>query len=118
MNINFNYNNHEDAQALTAVTEQKISGLEKYIASDQSVVCDVEFSRVAANQNGAVFHAAINLQIDGAMYRAESTEESFEAAIDEARNELDKRLRRDKGKKESMRKRAGRAFKNLLGRAD
>jgi ribosomal subunit interface protein len=116
MNINFNYNNHAETQALTAVTEQKLGSLKKFIGTDQSVVCDAEFDKVAANQKGAIFRFAVNLQIDGELYRAEATEESFEAAVDEVRAELDKRLRRNKSKKDSLGKRAGRAMKRLIGR--
>lgn len=116
MNINFNYNNHSEAQELTAVTEQKLGTLTKFIADDQSVVCDAEFDKVAANNKGAIFHFAVNLQVDGDMYRADATEESFEAAVDEVRDELDKRLRRNKSKKGSLAKRAGRAMKSLISR--
>jgi ribosomal subunit interface protein len=116
MNINFNYNNHPETQALTAVTEQKLGSLKKFIGTDQSVVCDAEFDKVAANQKGSIFRFAVNLQIEGELYRAEATEESFEAAVDEVRAELDKRLRRNKSKKDSLGKRAGRAMKRLIGR--
>lgn len=116
MNVHFNYNNHTEAQALADVTEQKLSTLEKYIPNDQSARCDAEFDKVAANNKGAIFHFSANVQIGGDVYRAEATEESFEAAVDEVRNELDKRLRRNKGKKDSLGKRAGRAMKGLIGR--
>mgnify|MGYP001822078048 CR=1 FL=1 len=116
MNINFNYNNHPEAQALTNDTEQKLGTLGKFIAADKSVVCDAEFDKVAANNKGAVFHFSVNLQLDGELYRADATEESFEAAVDEVRDELDKRLRRNKSKKDSLGKRAGRAMKRLISR--
>ena len=116
MNVNFNYNNHAEAQALTAITEQKLESLKKFISDDKSVVCDAEFDKVAANNKGSIFQFAVNLQIDGEMYRADAVEESFEAAVDEVRDELDKRLRRSKSKKDSLGKRAGRAMKRLIGR--
>lgn len=116
MNVDFNYNNHDEARSLTEVTEQKLATLGKFIAEDQSVICAAEFDRVAANQSGHIFHFAVNLEIDGDMYRAESTEDSFEAAVDEVRNELDKRLRRNKSRKDSLGKQAGRAIKRLLRR--
>lgn len=116
MNVNFNYNNHSEAQDLTETTEQKLASLKKFIADDQSVICDAEFDKVAANKNGAVFHFSVNLQVDGEMYRADATEESFEAAVDEVRDELDKKLRRTKSKKDSLGKKAGRAMKRLISR--
>ncbi len=116
MNINFNYNNHAEAQVLTTITEHKLGSLKKFIADDQSVICDAEFDKVAANNNGEIFHFAVNLQLEGELYRAEATEESFEAAVDEVRDELDKKLRRNKSKKDTLGKRAGRAMKRLISR--
>jgi ribosomal subunit interface protein len=116
MNINFKYNNHAEAQELTDITEQKLATLKKFIAPDQSIICDAEFDKVAANKKGSIFHFSVNLQVDGDMHRAEATEESFEAAVDEVRDELDKKLRRTKSKKDSLGKRAGRAMKKLISR--
>ena len=116
MNINFNYNNHTEAQNLTDTTEQKLTSLKKFIADNASIICDAEFDKVAANNKGSIFRFSVNLQVDGDMYRAEATEESFEAAVDEVRDELDKKLRRTKSKKDSLGKKAGRALKNLISR--
>ena len=116
MNINFNYNSHVEAQALTEPTEQKLMTLNKFIGADQSVICDAEFDKIAANNKGQVFRFAVTLEVDGAMYRAEAVEESFEAAVDEVRDELDKKLRRNKSKKDTLGKKAGRALKRLISR--
>jgi ribosomal subunit interface protein len=116
MNINFNYNGHQEAQNLSDTAEQKLETLQKFISEDQSVICDGEFDKVAANNKGAIFHFSVNLQVDGQMYRADATEESFEAALDEVRDELDKKLRRTKSKKDSLGKKAGRALKGLISR--
>jgi len=118
MNINFNYNSHAEAQALTESTEQKLATLKKFIGSDKSVICDAEFDKVAANNKGQIFRFSVNLEVDGDMHRAEATEESFEAAVDEVRDELDKKLRRNKSKKDTLGKKAGRALKNLIARGD
>ena len=118
MNVNFNYNNHPEAQLLTNVTEQKLNSLKKFISADASVICDAEFTKVAANNKGAIFQFEVNLQVDGELYRAEAVEESFEAAVDVVRDELDKKLRRHKSKKDSLGKKAGRALKRLIARGD
>ena len=116
MNVNFNYNNHTEAQNLTDTTEQKLASLKKFITEGTPTICDAEFDKVAANKKGAIFQFSVNLQVDGTMHRAEATEESFEAAVDEVRDELDKKLRRTKSKKDSLGKKAGRAMKNLISR--
>ena len=114
MNINFYYNNNVEAQALTTMTEQKLATLKKFIAADESVICDAEFDKVAANQNGQVFHFAVNLQVDGKLYRADATEDSFEKAVDEVRAELDKEMRRSTKKHDSLIRRGGRALKAMM----
>ena len=116
MEINFTYNNHDEARSLSEVVQDKFDSLHKFIGADQSVTCDVEYDKVAANQKGSVFKVAVNLQIDGTLYRADAVEESFEAAVDEVRAELDKRLRRAKSRKDSLHKKAGRAIKQLFSR--
>lgn len=116
MNISFTYNDHEEARALAEVAEQKLQTLKKFTANSQSVLCEVEFNKVAANQKGNIFSVSANLEVDGQLYRAEATEESFEAAIDEVKAELDKELRREKGKRDTLRKKAGRALKRVLRR--
>jgi len=114
--INFTYNNHEEARALTDITQSKLDSLEKFIKPDQSVVCAAEFDKVASSQHGKVFQFAVNLEIDGQLYRADAVEESFEQAVDEVRDELDKKLRRAKSKKSTLGKQAGRIIKSILRR--
>lgn len=118
MDISYNYNNHAEAQALTAITDQKLNTLSKFIPAGTPVICEAEFEKVSANQKGAIFRFEVNLQVDGTLHRAEATEESFEQAVDEVRDELDKKLRRNKSKKDTLSKKAGRAFKNLIARGD
>lgn len=117
LNIIYKYNNLEEAKALTQVMDQKLSMLQKFIDEGSTVLCEVEFEKVAAQSSGNIFRVETNVTIDGKLFRAEATERSFEIAIDEVRNELDKELRRSKDKEVSTMRRAGRAFKEkFLGR--
>jgi ribosomal subunit interface protein len=109
--INYKYNDLEEAHALTDMVDKKLGLLEKYLDGDEAMTCDVEFEKVAPSQNGKIYRLEVNFMIDGTLYRAEATEESFEHAIDEVRDELDKELRRAKGKQEDLRKQMGRAAK-------
>lgn len=112
--INYKYNGLEEAQPLAAVVDQKFTAFMKYIHGNEAVTCDVEFEKVAPKQQGQVFRVEANLMIDGTLYRAEATEESFEKAIDEMRDELDKELRRAKDKQVSLDKQAGRSAKEQM----
>ena len=85
-----------------------------FIYAVSSSICDVEFEKMTVQQNGNVFRMEANLEVDGKLYRAEATMDSFEKAIDEVRSELDKELRRANSKKETLFKRGGRKIKEML----
>jgi len=111
--INFKATNAEISDDLKDVVEMKFSSLEKFIG-EVPAICDVEFEKMTAQQTGSVFRMEANLEVDGKLYRAEATMDSFEKAIDEVRSELDKELRRSNSKKETMLKRGGRKIKEML----
>lgn len=112
--INYKYNDHTEAQSLASVVDQKLQAFDKYLHGEEAITCDVEFQKVAPSQSGKIYRVEINCMIDGTMYRAEATEESFERAIDEVRDELDKEIRRAKGKQETLEKQAGRDAKERM----
>ena len=116
--INFKFNDLKEAQALTDIVEQKMSSLEKYIHEGDAVLCDFEFSKVAAQQKGQIFKVDVNLSHEGSLYRADAVEESFEKALDEARAELDKEMRRAKDKQATLNKQAGREAKEQMLNTD
>lgn len=112
--ISYNFNDIEETRELATVVEQKFGSFNKYLHDDESVQCDVEFSKVATRQNGQIHRIEVNLQVDGTLYRADATEESFEKAIDEVRDELDKEMRRAKEKQATLEKQAGREVKEQM----
>ncbi len=112
--MNYKTNNLDVDEFLRALCEKKLETLQKFFQEHQEVSADIEFQLEGASNSGKQYKIEVNLTIDGQLYRAEATEESFEQAIDEVRNELDKELRRDKRKRTSLMKRGGRALKNLL----
>jgi len=116
--ITYNYNDLDEARALTDVIETKFSSLTKYFHENQTVTCDVEFVKIPAQQNGPIHTLRVNLIVDGTLFRAEATEESFEQSIDEARAELDKELRRSKDKQATLHKQAGREAKEKMLEAE
>lgn len=112
--INYKFNDLPEAQALTELVEHKCEAFAKYLREDQAVSCEVEFQKVAPQQNGQVHQVEVNLTVNGTLYRAVATEESFEKAIDEVRDELDKELRTAKEKQETKDKQAGREAKEMM----
>ena len=116
VNITYKYNDLEEAKALTPVVDSKLQMLQKFVSEEASVLCEVEFEKVSPQHTGAIFRFKVNTTIDGKLYRAEAVEDSFEKAIDEVRSELDKELRRAKGKQSSIFMRASRKLKESLFR--
>ncbi len=114
--ISYKYNGIEAAKTLTDVVDAKFASLSKFLSDKDVVLCEVEFEKVANQQHGKIYRVEANLSVNGTLYRAEATEHSFEESIDEVRDELDKEIRRAKDKGDSLRKKAGRAFKQLLSK--
>lgn len=112
--IKYKFNGFVEAQALTDVMEQKCEALEKYFHGANSVQCEVEFEKIAPQKNGQIHHVSVGLLVDGTPFWAEATNESFEKAIDEVRNELDIELRKAKEKSETLKKQGGREVKDKL----
>lgn len=112
--INFKGTNTELDERLADLVSSKFTTLEKFLGDESDVKCDVEFEKVANQQSGKVFRLETNLWLKGKLFRAESTEDSFEMAIDEVRNELDKELRRDNDKHSSLIRKGGRKIKEML----
>lgn len=112
--IAYKFNGLEEAKSLAAIVDQKIAPLERLISETASVHCEIEFEKLTTQQNGRIFRVEANLSVDGAFFRAEATEENFESAIDEVRNELDKELRRAKDKQVTLDKAAGREAKEQM----
>lgn len=112
--INFKVTQTEINDILKDVTENKLRGLEKFIG-EAPAICDVEFERVTNHhQQGDIHRVEVNLEVNGKLFRSEATADSFEKAVDEVKAELDEELRRARGKEDTMLRKGGRKFKELL----
>ena len=100
--ISYKYNNLPDGNKLATIMDQKLEPLGKFIQDGASATCEVEFEKVSPKQHGKVHRVEVNLRVDGVMHRTEAMDDSFELAIDEVRDELNKKLRRAKSKNETL----------------
>ncbi len=96
------------------LVEQKLDSLQKYIGEETDVKCEVEFGKVAAHNSGDIYRVEINLWVAGKMYRAESTKSTYEAAIDLVRDELDRDMNKDHGKRQTLTRKGGREIKEAV----
>ncbi len=115
--ISYKHNNLEETKLLTTLVDQKFQTLKKFIAPQSVIRCAVEFEKVGGHQQGRIYRVEANLSVNGILYRAEATEENFERAIDVVRDELDTELGKAKDKNDTLSRKAGRMFKNLLTRS-
>jgi ribosomal subunit interface protein len=111
--INYKYNSIEEAKLLAEVVDQKFVTLERFVG-DNPATCEVEFEKVGAHQHGRVYRIEANLGINGDLYRAEATEESFEKAIDVVRHGLEHELGKAKDKHHTIDIDNGRAMKEQM----
>lgn len=113
-NIMYKATNVELEASWKILVEQKFSGLEKYFKDGDEVLCEVEFEKETAHQSGNHYRMEANLTVNGKLFRAEDTNESFEKAVDEVQAELDKLLRKANEKEGTLFKKGGRMLKQLM----
>ena len=99
---------------LQSLLDQKFLPLEKFLANHQDTKCEVELEKMTDHHSGNIYRAEINLFHGGKMFRAESTKEQIEQAIDAVRDDIRRELRRAGDKKQSMLKKGGRSIKKML----
>jgi ribosomal subunit interface protein len=112
--INTKATNLKITSELQALLDQKLLPLEKFMSEAQDTKCDVELEKLPEHQSGKIYRAEINLFHDGKLYRAEAKEEQIEKAIDVARDDMKRELRRNSDKKQSLARKGKRAFKRML----
>lgn len=97
---------------------EKFESLEKHIDlnGEEDILAEIEFERSTHHKKGEVFRVEANISFKGQMVRAEATRHDPRVAIDDVRQQLDKRIRRSKGRRFDLIKRGGRKLKNLLRR--
>ena len=112
--INFKITNTEISDQLKDIAENKLTTLEKFVG-EAPAVCDLESEKITNHhQSGSIYRAEVNLEINGKLYRAEATADSFEKAIDEVRSDLQNELHSKQGKRETLVMRGARRVKEMM----
>ena len=112
--ITFKHTHAEHTGRLEAVVVNKFQSLNRYVGNETDVRCEVEFQKVAPRQSGMLYRVEANMWLAGKLFRAEATDENFEKAIDIVRSELDTEMHKSHTKRESLMRRGGRKFKEML----
>lgn len=117
MQIHFKGTNYELTPAISEHATKKLQGIRKYLkkkSPDTSYVYIDLGKESEAHQNGRIWYADVNLEWQGNNFYAKATAETLETAIDQAVNDLKSELATATEKKQSLARKGGLMFKNLM----
>ncbi|MFM2381339.1 MAG: Sigma 54 modulation protein / ribosomal protein [Candidatus Parcubacteria bacterium] len=112
--IKFKATNISPDAHLEDYTIDKFETLTKHLGYHEDSTCHVEFERLVAHKSGNVCRAEATLFAHGKTFRAESTEATFEQAIDTVRKALDHELARAHKKHDTLIMRGRRKVKQWM----
>ena len=118
MELKVKTSNYEMTLDTSAYLDEKIASIARLV-SDEAARCEVEIGRTAGHsQQGDVWKAEIVVHQFGERFYAVAEEESVNAAIDIAKDEMLQQLRKDKNKNTSLARRMGARLKRWARRGD
>ena len=99
--------------AISSYAEKRLSKITKFLSDDPLV--SIKLGKMTQHhKHGEVFRAEIRISGSGQNYYASKEATDLYAAIDEVQGEVMQEITKDKGKRESLMRRGGRAFKDTL----
>jgi len=117
MKIRIKATNIKLTPEIRAYVENKMSDLEKLLSHVKKNVlkADIEVGKITKQQQkGKVFRAEINLNMPGKLLRVESVQWDLKVAIDETKQNMEREIRKYKGKQEAKYKRGARIAKKKI----
>ncbi len=116
MNVNVKATNIKLTDSINEYLEKRVKAFDKLIDSnDTSAMCDVEVGKTSdKHKSGELFRAEFNIHIAGRDFRAVSEKESLFDAIDDAKIQMLKELRRNKEKKQKSIRAGGAKIKDIM----
>ena len=104
------------APEISAYLDKRLSALEKFVdPNDDANICYVELGKTTSHHRaGDIFKAEFTLHLGGESFRSVSELSDLHSAIDEAKMELLRELRRNKTKRISLLRRGGKRVKDLI----
>ena len=95
--------------------QTRIGTLDRLLKHDTESFCDLRLGKNSkSHKHGKIFFAEAKIKTAHKNYGARAEGESPVAAVDELKDELSKKIRRNKDKRVSLRNKGGRIMKDLL----
>lgn len=113
MNLKIKYTNIEMTEAIENYLREKISKLSKFLDLE-SENNRIEAELEKTNDPGNLYRTELNLHFGGEFQRVEVKNSDLYASIDEAIDELERSVRKVKGKKETLFKKGNRKIKEMM----
>ena len=105
----------ENEEEVTDYAHNRLDPLHKYIKDDDGIKWQLKIKRAAGSQSGEdIYTANVRLVTAKKNYGASAKGSSAEMAIDEVKQELEKKITHHSDKKMTLLKRGGRLAKRML----
>jgi putative sigma-54 modulation protein len=116
MNINIKATNIELTDAIRDYVEKRVDMILKYVNQDESNVhCFVEVGKITNHhKQGEVFKTEFNLKISGKKYYSVSRKEDLYASIDDVKDEIVRKITKNKDREKTLFKRGALSIKKML----
>lgn len=111
--ITFKSTNISVEDRLKQLVTDKFSSLEKFIGTAPNAT-EVEFSKNTAHQHGDICNIEANMTVNGKLFRAQAMRDTFEKAVDDVRDGLEREITRAHEKRDTLVRRGGRMLKNMF----
>ena len=119
MNIQIKNTNFNMTEDIEEYLNSKISTVEKFLGNveqEGQVLVEAEMERLTHHKKGEVFRVEFNITSHGKLYRAEATSFDPRSAIDNAKDQVEKQIRRSKTKRFALFTKGARAIKGIIKR--
>lgn len=117
MNISIKTKNMSLSDELRDFINEKLSSLEKYVPEKEGreILAEVCVGKTTNHhQKGDIYKAEIIISFDGEVHRIQEERDYVHVAIDEAKDEMERHLRRAKNKKRNIFRKGGAMAKRFL----
>lgn len=119
MNIQIKNTNFNMTPDIEEYLNSKILTVEKFLGNveqEDHVLVEAEVERLTHRKKGEVFRVEFNVTSQGKLYRAEATSFDPRSAIDIAKDQIEKQIRRSKTKRFALFEKGARAIKRIIKR--
>lgn len=115
MNTNIKATNIELTDSISDYVNKRLSGLEKFVREGEEMDVYVEVGKTTKHhKQGDFFRAEFNIEISGSKFYTFSEKEDLYKAIDDAREQVVRKITNRKDRKKTLFRRGASAIKRMI----